>query len=465
MPGPSGIIRAIERFIAGITNLPVGQRIDEILEDALVAEHEIRLLFASDPQNHQLQNLFLGLIDVFRLHPAARRTRSRQIDPDTKERTARYVFPVNAEDRRLDLTPSTVFDIEAFQRHWDIFTHGALSKMTPNDWKNVVAAGGSVQACLIAPRTAVSPEYLNKFYQSGSYAPSDIDLFLWGLSPTEAEVKMKDIYRAVCAAAPWKSPAEILAGFDIDAASCAYDGKRVWVNPRSLAAFVRQANMIDVSRRSPSYEMRLAKYAEWGFEVYIPSLHRERVKQSIYSKDLFPFPNGLARLLVLEKAYYRPHYYIFLEYPKVHYLHTGSISEAVILYANDLPMNNYDGNVGWAQIPYGVHWDVQKIEKMILKKEEWLNSPLNPHNEGQNTHKHIFFSGTMEQCLAAFCPDCGPSEDTDCPDITSPGWGTYIRGPIRFITINAGRQLMMGSFRPIEVGDWLSKAYENRDEL
>jgi len=44
------------------------------------------------------------------------------------------------------------------------------------------------------------------------------------------------------------------------------------MNPRSLVAFIRQANTIDMTRRSPSYELRLAKYARQGFEVYYPDL-------------------------------------------------------------------------------------------------------------------------------------------------------------------------------------------------
>ena len=49
------------------------------------------------------------------------------------------------------------------------------------------------------------------------------------------------------------------------------------MSPRSLAAFIRQANTINMTRRSPSYEVRLAKYARRGFEIYFPDLRREDV--------------------------------------------------------------------------------------------------------------------------------------------------------------------------------------------
>jgi hypothetical protein len=65
----------------------------------------------------------------------------------------------------------------------------------------------------------------------------------------------------------YHSPAEVLMGFDVDCCSVGYDGQNVWVLPRAQNALVRQQNTVDMTRRSPSYEMRLAKYSERGFEV------------------------------------------------------------------------------------------------------------------------------------------------------------------------------------------------------
>lgn len=97
----------------------------------------------------------------------------------------------------------------------------------------------------------------------------------------------------------YQSPAEILAGFDIDAPCCAYDGQRlpfppsffclinfilgtrVWANPRAIAAMIRQCNTVDMSRRSPSYEVRFAKYSSRGFEVYVPNLKREDIDPTV----------------------------------------------------------------------------------------------------------------------------------------------------------------------------------------
>ena len=49
-------------------------------------------------------------------------------------------------------------------------------------------------------------------------------------------------------------------GFDIDSATAGYDGNRVWSLPRFHRAITKQYNLVDLSRRSTTYEYRLAKY-------------------------------------------------------------------------------------------------------------------------------------------------------------------------------------------------------------
>jgi hypothetical protein len=75
----------------------------------------------------------------------------------------------------------------------------------------------------------------------------------------------------------YKSIAEILTGFDVDCSCAAYDGSQVYLAPRAVGAFVTQINHVDLSRRSPSYENRLSKYARRGFEVFWPSLDRSKI--------------------------------------------------------------------------------------------------------------------------------------------------------------------------------------------
>ena len=98
----------------------------------------------------------------------------------------------------------------------------------------------------------------------------------------------------------YKSISEILTGFDVDCSCAAYDGNQVYASPRALAAYMTQINSVDLTRRSPSYENRLSKYAQRGFEVYWPLLDREKVDPTIFERS-FTRTEGLARLLILEK--------------------------------------------------------------------------------------------------------------------------------------------------------------------
>ncbi len=44
---------------------------------------------------------------------------------------------------------------------------------------------------------------------------------------------------------------------------------------------MRQSNTVDMTRRSPSYEVRLAKYSTRGLEVYFPGLKRDEIDPTV----------------------------------------------------------------------------------------------------------------------------------------------------------------------------------------
>lgn len=94
-----------------------------------------------------------------------------------------------------------------------------------------------------------------------------------------------------------------MTGFDIDAPCCFYNGaciqdswiskvhketvgEKVYANPRAIVAIMRQCNTVDMTRRSPSYEVRLAKYSNRAFEVYVQTLERQQIDPTAS----FPLP-------------------------------------------------------------------------------------------------------------------------------------------------------------------------------
>lgn len=286
------------------------------------------------------------------------------------------VFGAYKNTRHIVGSPAVVDSFDNFRENLRFVTGGMLDYM---DWNNVILAGGSVLAALLpvpeyyrSPpvnsekyahrmtmwfRAVMDPEDHNGYHQPrrkrqqahSGFGASDLDLFIYGLSPSEATEKLKSIRASISRALSDKKtnpycsqdrydlkfmvnaidvltvrtkhavtmvssavhphaqvilrvytcPAEVLMGFDIDSCCVGFDGQNVYGLPRAIRALTRRENVIDPNRQSRSYECRLAKYAKRGFAVSIPSFRRNNVDFSLYSKPLSEL-QGLAVLLRLE---------------------------------------------------------------------------------------------------------------------------------------------------------------------
>ncbi|KAJ8080933.1 hypothetical protein PM082_017768 [Marasmius tenuissimus] len=488
-----------QSFLQRVRSLPKGPGVslNDVLQPSLDEEAELRKLFATDRQNTRLNDKYAGLVDVYDAPDDIRAIRARVVKDEEDALSAKYVMPLLEEDRKKEGEPCMVPDLDEFKKNWSVFTEGSLSQLL--DWDNVVAAGGAVLACLAPlPESAkASKRAMRKYYHNSAYPTSDVDLFLYGMTPEEAEVKITKIYEAVRDSVPWdvtcvrtkhtvsihsqypyrsvqivlrlyNSPAEILAGFDIDSACFAYDGSRVWGNPRSIIAMMRQCNTVDMTRRSPSYEVRLAKYSSRSFEVYVPTLNRTDVDPTIYERSITRV-EGLARLLVFEKLKDADSRYQFLEsrralrgrpnelnrYARRKKQLKGDLKANMAI--GGLEMNDYD--VVSLHIPYGPGWDARRIEKLVYQTDLGMNSPFNPKNKDRRLHRHPAFFGTGEECLADCCECCPDPIDEDERKLQKNEDEQYIRGRISFIEEDPGRQSMTGSFKPIDVGEWSEQVY------
>lgn len=65
-----------------------------------------------------------------------------------------------------------------------------------------------------------------------------------------------------------------------------------------------RCNVVDVTRRSPSYEARLVKYALRGFEVFVQFLERRRLCKEVsnFSQTISLRPSILTLLLMVQLA-------------------------------------------------------------------------------------------------------------------------------------------------------------------
>ncbi|KAI9433857.1 hypothetical protein H4582DRAFT_1982964 [Lactarius indigo] len=486
------------QFLSRIVTLPKGPvSLDKVLQPSLDDEADLRKLFATDKGNPRLSDIHVGLVDVFAAPDDIRITRARVVKDDA-DRDAQHIMALPSSLRREEGSPAMVENLEAFKKNWGIFTENSLSQLT--DWSNVIAAGGSVQACLMPlPKAAMgSKRAMRKHFHEKAFPSSDVDLFLYGLTIEEAERKIVTIYEAVRDSVPWEvtcvrtkhtvsihsqypyrniqivlrlysSPAEALAGFDIDAPCCAYDGDRVWANPRAIVAMMRQANTVDMTRRSPSYEIRLAKYSSRGFEVYVPGLKRDEIDPTIYERAV-GHVQGLARLLAIEKLAtpearnrYHSQRSLLRGRPPPNY---SSYIRGLRRYRSDLKadavfsgLETSDYDVVNLHIPYGPGWDAKRIERLVFKTDFGANSPFNPKNKNRRLHRHSAFFGTVEECIEDCCELCPEPKNEEEHNLQDEEDRSYVRGRIAFIKEDPGRQSISGSFNPIDEGEWSETAY------
>ena len=184
-------------FISRISTLPKGVPVslDGVLRPSLDDEAELRRLFATDTKNPRLSNPYVGLVDVFDAPADIRTTRARVVQNEF-DLYEKHLMPLTEATRRKEGTPAMTSSLEEFNQNWSIFSEGSLSLL---DWNNVVVAGGSVLACLlpVPDPNKTSKRTLRKYFHSTAFPTSDVDLFLYGLTPEQAEAKIIAIFQGM----------------------------------------------------------------------------------------------------------------------------------------------------------------------------------------------------------------------------------------------------------------------------
>ena len=271
---------------------------------------------------------------------------------------------------------------------------------------------------------------------------------------------------------------EILSGFDVDCSCFLFDGSQVFGSPRGIAAFLTQTNSIDLTRRSPSYESRLSKYAHRGFEVHWPELDRSKIDPTIFERS-FARTNGLARLLVLEQLPMPDDRELYLEqrrkerarppsniYARRWRTLPGNVKDQdpndVAEWIYDDEISNYHSFT----VPYGPKYHARKIEKLLYSKDLLLNAEWNEKKDRKvNLHRHPCFIGDIGSVIHDCCGLCPQPENEEDHEIASEESKIYVSGDLEFMKDDPGRQAI-GSFHPLTQDDWTEMAYiGNTEEL
>lgn len=416
-------------------------------------------------------------------------------------------------DHRASLTgqQSIVPTLDEFKSNFlDVFCEGSLRYL---NWENIFAAGGGVLACTqpIPAEYAMNVATKRKYFHDVQYSSSDVDLFLYGLNEEDGKRKLLEIYEAVCQACPhtvvcfrsahavtlvsqypfrhiqivlrlYSSPYEVLAGFDVDSCTVGFDGHMVYADARAHHALVTRRNTIDVTRRSPSYEMRLAKYGERGFEIQLTNLNRANVDPGIFERPWRSL-EGLAKLLVLERLRTPTQRNQFFEMQKL--MREGGLAESKPLYQyfsarrrsrmnrkfygrdEDKVQERLEEKLGGAAevsnystifLPWAPDITAETTMRLMVKKDKLLNSKF--FMKTRKYRLHPCFFGSAEEILADCCPDDPPFPPKVDPEepVLREHRETYVRGPLTFIMDDPGRQ-RIGSFHPMSEEGWSEGVY------
>ena len=73
----------------------------------------------------------------------------------------------------------------------------------------------------------------------------------------------------------------IIGGFDLSASAVAYNGKEIYTTPLGAWSLINKSIIIDMGRRSTSYEHRLKKYNRYEFRLIFPGLNKEIIENGI----------------------------------------------------------------------------------------------------------------------------------------------------------------------------------------
>jgi hypothetical protein len=340
-------------------------------------------------------------------------------------------------------------DASTFMRNWDMLTKGVFKSV---DWNNIFVAGGSVLRCLISPEEEIGSEVMA--VAAGWGKSSDIDIFVYGLDEKAATRKAKSVLASIARAAGtkgdvfctdhsvtllgvdgahpaiqfvlrcYKSPTEVLCGFDIDACCLGFDGETVLALPRCVRALRTRTILVDLDRRSLTYEKRLIKYSKRGFLIACGGFRQSDFDPVHLSRQPKWTLKGLGILLRAGTNSFDNVYHSISDLAQFQ-------DELRKSAQNDKTQSLGLGEYGdYGFIPY---WGgfVSQSALDELKKEGTTSFPL------------------KDGSTAVLSNVCLDSVELD----------------LTWVTQDPGRQIMTGSFHPVSGGDWGECHRWNRNHL
>ncbi|CAM9142851.1 unnamed protein product [Pylaiella littoralis] len=425
----------------------------------------------------------LGLMDVLENHKCFT-FQAR----DAEEEATPKLFEFNASRS----SGRAVVSRDDFFQQFNVFTEGQLTFM---DWNNVVAAGGSVLAATHPP----PPGPLRDFYHTLAYRMSDVDLFIYGVDESAATEKVRQIYNAVKLANPkiyavrslrtvtlvsefpyrkiqivlrlYKTLSEVLHGFDVDACSIGFDGHTVWATNRAARSICKRYNVVDISRRSPSYESRLFKYGKRGHALLVPSLKVDKIKTGLLKGQVTSrtvnFQTGLAKLVAMDSSYQKFHLsnwgYYYQRWNEG-LLPQEGITEAQRIHNSE---SARESDYTTMFIPYGPKWDRDRTRRHVLDYVSTANGWFYRLNlcEPAKAPVQPVVCGNIDVVLSTGVnTGVGEKMAYSHEEETSLMYMKHVAGDQMWLKVNPSKQgsLLSGSFHPMDTSqaEWERGLYK-----
>ena len=84
----------------------------------------------------------------------------------------------------------------------------------------------------------------------------------------------------------YNTKSEILHGFDLGSSAVGYDGTNVLFTSLSKFSYENRVNVFDHTRRSTTYEQRLVKYLDHGFDMVLPDFNIDKLNTKYHKYNL-----------------------------------------------------------------------------------------------------------------------------------------------------------------------------------
>jgi hypothetical protein len=252
---------------------------------------------------------YAGILDPEDLHVLSSLKSSSSLNYDCATLVDRRI----ADDAASGTSKKLVRSVKDFTKKF----YENYPELEGINFTNLLVAGGAVGESILPSCGRLS---------------SDVDFFIYGLDQTQAVVRvrewLKDVLQNIAAATNQKkhyygdieivrnnntltvkvdneriyqvifrlytSKSEILHGFDLGSSAIGFDGSEVYFTSLGRYSYERSCNIVDVTRRSTTYESRLKKYFKRGFAIVMPkfNIHKLKTDYLIYNKvEICVMPN------------------------------------------------------------------------------------------------------------------------------------------------------------------------------